>query len=174
MRPEESRDEYSLDLLGGTEPTTRGDEVASPSEIQDDVTRPELGFLRSRPHPTRRRHRLVVTGHPIPSSIVAADLLHWPSSRHSGRAGGRGRARVQRPELDDRPWQTRVVRNRLVKDLSVGIATGQLLFMHQRTSTGLKHRLTSTFQGHIPRRDAVKGPLLSPREIGSSGGNILI
>ncbi len=71
LRPEESRDEYSLDLLGGTEPTTRGDEVASPSEIQDDVTRPELGFLRSRPHPTRRRHRPVATGNPIPSSIVA-------------------------------------------------------------------------------------------------------
>ena len=71
-------------------------------------------------------------GNPIPSSIVAADLLQWPSSQHSGRAGGRGRARVQRPELDDRPWQTRVVRHRLVKNLSVGIATGQLLFMHQR------------------------------------------
>ena len=40
------------------------DEVESPSHVQDEVPRPELGLLRSRPGPSRRHHHLVVlSGH---------------------------------------------------------------------------------------------------------------
>ena len=57
--------ETSIFLMSRGNPAddySEGDEVESPSHVQDEIPRQELGLLRSRPRPTRRRHGLVLDG----------------------------------------------------------------------------------------------------------------
>ena len=57
--------ETSIVLMSRRNPAddySEEDEVESPSHVQDEIPRQELGLLRSRPRPTRRRHGLVLGG----------------------------------------------------------------------------------------------------------------
>ena len=57
--------ETSIVLMSRRNPaddSSEEDEVESPSHVQDEIPRQELGLLRSRPRPTRRRHGLVLGG----------------------------------------------------------------------------------------------------------------